>query len=649
MTVVDKLLGGKRWCCLDFESNGLLELSEKGPAATKIWVMGYWDYSMGSEVKYTTDTDEMKVIIDSYDVVFVHNGFLFDTLLTEKLIGYSFNGKIFDTLSLSFYLYPARLKHGLKEWGVDLGVIKPSVDDWTDQPIEVYINRVVEDVKIQSNVAFKFSKDLLSLYDEDAPAALNLWEMLNSMYDLYNEQYKNPFYLDIELLEKNIAELTQMKLSREDELSKVMPPIPIVDKKSIPKVLYKKDGSLSSHGVNWYKLLDSLGADSKLLEVKYITGYKPPNPSSPEQVKDWLFSIGWEPEIFKDSINVKGEVNKVPQTKNKDGDLCKSVSRLSAQYPEIKVLEDLSVINHRLSVLNGFMENKREDNTIYGSVTGITNTIRSRHKILVNIPKMSAKYGHYIRPCLIPNLSEGEVLIGADLSSLENFCRTNLICGINPDSITELLDPEFDTHLDLAKFAGRVTDEEIAQYKYIKKEKDFSGDNATLYARVDAIRHIFKTCNYAALYGIGATKLAKELGITKKEAMFILESYWNKNYAVKLCANSAPVKSHLGITWIYNSIVKIWFRLKSEKDKFSSLNQGLGSIIFYMWVREVRSHGVKVTLNMHDEIQCRTRPEDVENKKQILLSSIDKVNKILNLTVPIRIEIEVGNSYGATH
>ena len=34
-TIIDKLLGGKRWCCLDFESNGLLDSSEKAPAATK--------------------------------------------------------------------------------------------------------------------------------------------------------------------------------------------------------------------------------------------------------------------------------------------------------------------------------------------------------------------------------------------------------------------------------------------------------------------------------------------------------------------------------------------------------------------------------------------------------------------------------------
>jgi len=105
---------------LDFESNGLLDSSDKSPAATKIWVMGYWDFSFGKEIKYTTDTNEMMSIIDSYDVVFVHNGFLFDTLLTEKLLGYSFNSKIFDTLSLSYYLYPARLKHGLKEWECSL-------------------------------------------------------------------------------------------------------------------------------------------------------------------------------------------------------------------------------------------------------------------------------------------------------------------------------------------------------------------------------------------------------------------------------------------------------------------------------------------------------------------------------------------------
>ena len=654
-TIVDKLLGGKKWCCLDFESNGLLDSSEKAPAATKIWVMGYWDFTFGKEVKHTVDTEEMKAIIDSYEIIFIHNGYLFDTLLTEKLLGYSFNNKIFDTLPLSYYLYPARMKHGLKEWGVDLGVIKPTVEDWTDQPIEVYINRVVGDVKIQSNLTFKFVKDLLDLYDQNVKQSLDLWGLLNSIFDLYNEQYKNPFYLDMPLLENNIQVLTKMKQEKEKLLEKHMPPIPVVVEKCRPVKLYNKNEELSALGIKWYEFLNEIGAEPNVEKVKYIRDYKEPNASSTDQIKEFLFSIGWQPQIFKDAENVKGEIVKVPQVKDKDGYLCSSILKLQDKYPAIKELEDLSIINHRLGILNGpkgFMKNKKEDNSIYGDIAGLTNTIRVKHRRIVNVPKMSAKFGSYIRPCLIPKTSDGEVLIGIDIASLENFTRTNLICEISPNSITELLNPDFDTHLDLATFAGAMTLEEVELYKKIKskiKKKEETQEEHKLFDRLDGIRHAYKTVNYSALYGVGKSTLSKNLGITINAAQKLLDAYWGKNFAVRLRANAAPVKSYLKTQWIYNDLIGIWFELRSEKDRFSSLNQGLGSVIFFNWVREMRRENVKITLNMHDEIQIRSKPEDVEKIKDIALKSIDAVNKKFNLTVPIKIDISVGSSYGSTH
>jgi len=58
-----------------------------------------------------------------------------------------------DTLTLSRRLWPDRLAvkgtksiHGLEAWGIRTGVSKPQVHDWSDQPIEVYLNRCREDV-----------------------------------------------------------------------------------------------------------------------------------------------------------------------------------------------------------------------------------------------------------------------------------------------------------------------------------------------------------------------------------------------------------------------------------------------------------------------------------------------------------------------
>lgn len=631
---------------VDIEADDLIE------KATKIHVLGY--HRVGTkEVKTLTDYDEIRRFFKQPDLCIIgHNFYLYDSIVLDKLLGVGFDYRIIDTLAMSWYLYPRELRHGLEAWGDSpkIGIKKVQIDDWVNGDIESYIERVTQDVKINANLFYYLRKDLLNLYSDSA-AAENVLDLLNSILDLYREQYYNPFVLDVELTEKNLAELLSMKEEKEQSLRKLLPPVPIKTKKDKPKVLYKKDGSLSENGIKWYRLLDEIGASRDVEMVEYTSGYEEPNPSSTEQVKEWLFQNGWQPEVFKESTSTVGEIKQVPQIKDKEGNLCKSVLKLIDKYPDIKELADLSVINHRIGILKGFMRDKSVESTLHGEIAGLTNTLRSRHKRVVNLPKVSAPHGNYIRPCLSVKLEE-EVLLGSDISSLENYTRTNLICEIDPSSITELLDPDFDTHLDLCVFSGRITQEESDFYKSTKarmKKGEISEEDKKEFVRLDKLRHQFKTVNYSALYGVGKAKLSRELNTSLKEATFLLDAYWKKNYAVKVRSESAPVKEALGLKWIYNDIVGIWFELRSEKDRFSSLNQGFGSIIFYNWVREVRSRGIKITLNMHDEIQLRVKKENIDSVKVILQESMDKVNEKFKLAVPIKIDIAVGKNYGDTH
>jgi hypothetical protein len=107
------------------------------------------------------------------------------------------------------------------------------------------------------------------------------------------EQEEFPLTLDVELCEKYLSELEQKKEEKVEALKKAMPKNPITKKKEKPKVVYKKDGSLSSHGVKWFETLREL----KLPEdttgpVTYIDGYEDGNPNSTDQVKSWLFGLG---------------------------------------------------------------------------------------------------------------------------------------------------------------------------------------------------------------------------------------------------------------------------------------------------------------------------------------------------------------------
>ena len=49
---------------------------------------------------------------------------------------------------MAYYKGKSVGQHGLKAFGVRLGILKPEVEDWVNQPIEVYLHRCEEDVKI---------------------------------------------------------------------------------------------------------------------------------------------------------------------------------------------------------------------------------------------------------------------------------------------------------------------------------------------------------------------------------------------------------------------------------------------------------------------------------------------------------------------
>lgn len=127
---------------IDCETDGLAY------EATKIHVLSWTED--GKHYHSTNDRDTMADMLSSVGVRFVcHNSIRFDMVIFNRLLGLSLGYKSFvDTLALSWYLFPDRNKHGLEEWGVDLGVEKPKVTDWKNLTYEEYKYRCEEDVKI---------------------------------------------------------------------------------------------------------------------------------------------------------------------------------------------------------------------------------------------------------------------------------------------------------------------------------------------------------------------------------------------------------------------------------------------------------------------------------------------------------------------
>lgn len=126
----------------DIETNGLLD------EVTKIYCMSY-TYD-GEKVETTTRYDSMATLLSNSRCVVGHNIGLYDLPVMEKILGIKFNGLIIDTLWLSWYTDPDRIKHGLEDWGKDLGVKKVEVSDaqWAEGDLDLMVHRCERDVHI---------------------------------------------------------------------------------------------------------------------------------------------------------------------------------------------------------------------------------------------------------------------------------------------------------------------------------------------------------------------------------------------------------------------------------------------------------------------------------------------------------------------
>lgn len=177
----------------DCETNGLIEQATKfhclcfSPSTSnKFYIFcDLEELSNYDQEQFKTDnvdpiffpTDDYVKLLNSPKTtgICVHNIYGYDLKVWKKLSGIDYDWKsinereleLVDSLVWSQYLYPDRPipqgckgAHGLQAWGVRLGIAKPIIEDWSDQPLDVYINRVIEDVRINKAVYFALQKEI---------------------------------------------------------------------------------------------------------------------------------------------------------------------------------------------------------------------------------------------------------------------------------------------------------------------------------------------------------------------------------------------------------------------------------------------------------------------------------------------------------
>ena len=331
----------------DVEADGLFK------QATKIHCLSYT--SDGKEIKSLTDYNDMRNLLLKENVLIGHNITRYDIPLLNKLLGIKIKAKLYDTLAMSWVINTNRPKHGLESFGEDFGIPKPVVTDWVSGDVQVYIHRCEEDVKINWRLWSNLIQRFMMVYKDKENLDKYFRYLSFKMRCAFTAEFFG-WKLDKELAQDCVNKLELQQKEKIDELKTVMPMRTLFRKKRKPSVMYKNNGTLSKRGIEWKELLqENMHPSDYIGEIEIIKGVEEPNPKSSDQVKSWLFSLNWKPCTYKYDKDKDGKDKKIPQVR-KNGDLTESVKLLIGNNPHVKVLDGLTVIQHRLGIFKGFLE-----------------------------------------------------------------------------------------------------------------------------------------------------------------------------------------------------------------------------------------------------------------------------------------------------
>lgn len=487
-------------------------------------------------------------------------------------------------------------------------------------------------------------------------------------------------------LDKDLAVQTRAKaLDRMEEIANILEPrMPPVDltatdlkKHTPPKRQFKKDGTPTVAAKGFFGKLKEV--DGRYYSEDYQVflpchvvqrTQRPFRMKDQGALKDWLMEKGWSPTFWnykKDKNNklVRDSKGKLIQTSPKlqdKGNLCPNLDLLIqiGRVPEDVTLaiEWLSLRNRAATIksLNedkdtGYLNHERviAESVLPASSAGVTNTLRQKHRGVVNVPSCGATLGEEFRSMF--KSREGLVCVGYDASGLEARVEghwTSYYQG-GKEYAKELLEGDIHT-----KNAG---------FFYPNTEYDKDGK------ALPKFRNPSKAGKYALTYGSQAPTLASTLGISMQEAEEAYEAFWNGAKPLKALRDGiARTWKENGRKGIYCTLSGTFLHSRSEHSLVNLLFQHTGAFIMdvagmfmdrYLGGITYRQDGLHYyTLNgkvvrrlvyYHDEYLYECNPEVADEVARLGVKSIIEAGKALNLNVPLDAEAKIGANWKDVH
>jgi len=396
----------------DTETNGL------GRYCTRMWVLVAKDLDTGEKRWWLEGDLGWRDVFDKAKLLVGHNVCGFDELVLKKLFNYKIKKtvKVRDTLVMSRILDYRRFGdegHSLETWGRYLGFPKQEFNDWsqfTQEMLEYCIN----DVDLGEKIYLQVLAEYLAL-SERAP--------LLPKY-LLAEQYAARWSGTAELLgwpfnkEKGLEVFGQLEkeltAAYKQLTAKLGTKVVAVDKKygevltKFPK--WVKSGAYDSHTAKWFDVNPWSGyeGEERMIEGEYCRiEIEPLSLNSPADVKIFLYRNGWQPTTWNMKMNDKGKKVKTTPKITEDS--------LEFLGEDGKVYTNFTSVKSRHSTLKTWLESLDENDRLHGECITIgTPSMRSRHKLIVNVPTSESSWGKEFRELF--TCEPGWKLIGCDSS-----------------------------------------------------------------------------------------------------------------------------------------------------------------------------------------------------------------------------------------
>ena len=310
------------------------------------------------------------------------------------------------------------------------------------------------------------------------------------------------------------------------------------------------------------------------------------------------------------------------------------LEKLKKTHPIInKLLEYRQIGKLNSTYVEGLLpyinKNDNKIHSYFHQTVTATGRISSTEPNLQNIPTRF-ELGKNLRKVFKP--TENNIFIDADYSQIELRVLAHIS---NDENMIQAFNNDEDIHKQVASKVFDVPMEEVT----------------------DEERMRAKAVNFGIVYGISDYGLGEQIGITRKEAKEYIEQYLQKYRGIKQfmdnIVDTAKEQTYVETLFHRRRYVpelqsnNYMIRQFGSRVAMNTPIQGTAADIMKKAMLEIYNElkklkmKSKIILQVHDEVLIETNEDEKEQVKEILKN---KMEKVISLKVPLKIDIEEGKT-----